>query len=83
VVGQVTANVALEGYEIDDEREGKSFQTEGIMCQPLEDITDHACPNTMRNMVRLAWGKKALGGRLAPVGKEPSVHTQLLGFDSL
>lgn len=82
-VGQGTANVALEGREVEDEREGRSVQTEGIMCQMHQDVTDHACQNPVRSVLCLAGGKRAQKGRLAPVCKEPSVHTQRLGFDSL
>lgn len=55
-MGQVTANVALGGCEDEDEREGRSFQMEGIMCQLHQDRTDHACQNTVRNVVHTGPG---------------------------
>lgn len=67
-VGQVPAHIALEGREAEAEREGRSFQTEGIVCQLHEHVTDYACQNPMRNVVCLALGRK---------GSERQVGTRL------
>lgn len=42
------------------EREGRSFQTEGIVCQLHRDITDHACQNTIEKCGVPGLGEKKL-----------------------